>query len=619
MNKNQELEALYDTVAAIYLKNVQFLSKKYPALHTKIKQFEALKIENFFLEFINNHFELVDKNNHVYYGCNPFLDAQRRCLNIQDKPSFNLLKSKEITQAVYYKNAINAFEYINEYLELNTLNHHVAYDKFIFLGTLLGVHLNDLDKQLHSKVYLILEDNIEIFRLSLFLTDYEALSVNAQLFFCIAQNHCETIETLMRFLNYKTAYNHRIGFEVADEKSIEFIDLVTKACVDYDPYNYPFSEYLISLKRAFFYKQHSYYGILNCQKKETVLTNPILFLGAGPSLAKSIEWVYLHQDAFIVVCAAACLRRLELLDIVPDMILSVDGQYKQVIRQFDVHEKYYRNSLIIASTKTNEEVIKKQNQENTFFMSDNIEVFENTGIFTGVTVGDVGLDLLLRLGANDIYMLGFDACVSKSGKTHDTLYKNNTVKMQKSDVLQNSGLNTQKDLIVVKGNFEEEVYTFVQYGQMIDSIASITSNLSKDVRIFNLSHGAYFNNTIPLKKEEISWTSFSKLNKSNIHNEIKQKLISLSSKTLTQKDLRDIKQEQKIIKKLKTTPLAKLEKEFISLKSSYKNALSLQIIEKCLNLLSPYNQAINTQKSQELHHKHLSEVIQNLEKFYLTL
>jgi len=28
MNKNQELEALYDTVAAIYLKNIQFLSKK---------------------------------------------------------------------------------------------------------------------------------------------------------------------------------------------------------------------------------------------------------------------------------------------------------------------------------------------------------------------------------------------------------------------------------------------------------------------------------------------------------------------------------------------------------------------------------------------------------------
>lgn len=616
MNKNQELEALYDTVAAIYLKNIQFLSKKYPALHTKIQQFENLKIENFFLEFINNHFELVDKNNKVYYGCNPFVDAQRRCLNIQDKPSFNLLKSKEITQAVYYQNGVNAFEYINEYVELLPQNQESTMDKFIFSGTLLGVHLNDLDKHLHSKAYLILEDNIEIFRLSLFLTDYEALTSNAQLFFCIAEDTTQITQTVMRFLNYKTSYNHRIGFEVADEKSLTYIDLITKACVDYDPYNYPFSEYLVSLKRAFYYKQHSCHGILNCQKPQNIVNKPILFLGAGPSLASCIEWVYLYQDAFIVVCAAACLRRLELLDIVPDVILSVDGQYKQVIRQFDVNERYYKNSLIIASSKTNEKIMEKQNQENSFFMPDNIEVFENTGILTGVTVGDVGLDLLVRLGAKDIYMLGFDACVSKSGKTHDTLYKNSTVKVQKSDVLENKGLNTKKDLICVKGNFEEEVYTFVQYGQMIDSIASITSNLSKEVRIFNLSNGAYFQNTIPLKKESISWRDFLRLNKCDVHNEIKEKLTALSSKTLTQKDLRDIKQEQKIIKKLKTTSMYKFEKEFSILKSSYKNSLVLQILEKFLNLLLPYCQAVNTQQSQELFHKQLSEVIQNLETIY---
>jgi hypothetical protein len=616
MNKNQELEALYDTVAAIYLKNIQFLSKNYPALHTKIKQFESLKIENFFLEFINNHFELVDINKRHYYGCNPFLDAQRRCQNLHDKPSFNLLKLKEITQTVYYKNSINAFEYINEYLELNPQNNNQTYDKFIFLGTLLGVHLNDLDKCLHAKVYLILEDNIEIFRLSLFLTDYEALSSTAQLFFCIAEDTVNISQTVTRFLHYKTAFNHRIAFEVADEKSIQYIDTITKACIDYDPYNYPFSEYLMSLKRAFYYKQHSAYGILNCQNRQNILNKPILFLGAGPSLASSIEWVYLHQDAFIVVCAAACLRRLELLDIVPDMILSVDGQYQQVIRQFDVNEKYYKNSLLVASTKTNQEVFEKQNKENSFFMPDNIEVFENSGFLTGITVGDVGLDLLLRLGAQKIYMLGFDACVSKSGKTHDSIYKNNTVVLQKSDVLQNKGLNTKKDLITVKGNFEEEVYTFVQYGQMIESIATITAHLPKEVTVFNLSNGAYFYNTTPLKKEDIHWKDFLRLNKTDVHTEIKKSLIALSSKTMTQKDLKDIKQEQKIIKKLKSIPITKWNKEFNILKSTYKNSLSLQIVEKFLNLITPYNRWMNTKESQALEENQFKEVVLDLEKIY---
>lgn len=618
MNKNQELEALYDTVAAIYLKNIQFLSKKYPALHTKIKQFESLNVENFFLEFINNHFELLDKNNTSYYGCDPFLDAQRRCLNIQEKPSFNLLKLQEIEQAVCYKDAINAFEYINEYLTLVPQNEQQTYDKFIFLGTLLGVHLNDLDKHLHSKCYLILEKSIEIFRLSLFLTDYEALALNAQLFFGIEEDHAQTTQTILRFLNYKTNFNHRIGFEVADEKSIDYMDVITKTCVDYDPYNYPFSEYLVSLKRAFHYKQHSQYGILNCQKPQNIFNKPVLFLGAGPSLASSIEWVYLYQDAFIVVCAAACLKRLELLDIVPDVILSVDGQYKQVIRQFDVNEKYYKNSLLIASTKTDLDVIEKQNAHNTFFMPDNIEVFENTGIFTGVTVGDVGLDFLLRCGASKIYMLGFDASVSKSGKTHDTLYKNSTVNVQKSNVLQNNGLKTKEDLLTVKGNFEEEVYTFVQYAQMIDSIAHITSKLPSNVYIFNLSNGAYFQNTTPLKKEDIVWDNFSSIDKSLLHNEIKEKCVALSSKNFTPKDLRDTKQEQKIIKKLKTVPYNKLEKEFNSLKSAHKNALILQILEKFFNLINPYNTWIHTQVSQDLEYNQFKEILKYLESSYST-
>lgn len=618
MNKNQELEALYDTVAAIYLKNIQFLSKKYPVLHTKIKQFESLNVENFFLEFINNHFELLDKNNTSYYGCDPFLDAQRRCLNIQEKPSFNLLKLQEIEQAVCYKDAINAFEYINEYLTLVPQNEQQTYDKFIFLGTLLGVHLNDLDKHLHSKCYLILEKSIEIFRLSLFLTDYEALALNAQLFFGIEEDHAQTTQTILRFLNYKTNFNHRIGFEVADVKSIDYMDVITKTCVDYDPYNYPFSEYLVSLKRAFHYKQHSQYGILNCQKPQNIFNKPVLFLGAGPSLASSIEWVYLYQDAFIVVCAAACLKRLELLDIVPDVILSVDGQYKQVIRQFDVNEKYYKNSLLIASTKTDLDVIEKQNAHNTFFMPDNIEVFENTGIFTGVTVGDVGLDFLLRCGASKIYMLGFDASVSKSGKTHDTLYKNSTINVQKSNVLQNNGLKTKEDLLTVKGNFEEEVYTFVQYAQMIDSIAHITSKLPSNVYIFNLSNGAYFQNTTPLKKEDIVWDNFSSIDKSLLHNEIKEKCVALSSKNFTPKDLRDTKQEQKIIKKLKTVPYNKLEKEFTSLKSAHKNALILQILEKFFNLINPYNTWIHTQVSQDLEYKQFKEILKYLESSYST-
>lgn len=616
MNKNQELEALYDTVAQLYFKNIQFLTRHHPKLLKKLKQFESLNQENYYLEFINNHFELVDSNKKHYYRCNPFFDAQQRCQNLEQKPAFNLLKTKEIAQAVCYKNAINAFEYINEYLELQHNQNTIYFDKFVFLGTLLGVHINDLDKVLHSKVYLIIESNIEIFRLSLFLTDYEALNNDSTLFFCVDEDAITTQTIMKHFLQYKTQFNHRIGFEVASMESLSYIDEMTKVCVDYDPYNYPFSEYLISLKRAFFYKKHSLYGILNCKKNHHILNAPILFLGAGSSLASNIEWVYLHQDAFVIVCAAACLRRLELLDIVPDVILSVDGQYKQVIRQFDVNEKYYKNSLIIASTKTDLEVSQKFNPQNSFYMPDNLEVFDNTGFFTGVTVGDVGLDFLLRFGAQEIYMLGFDACVSKSGKTHDSIYKNSTVALKEANTLQNSGLNTQKDLVKVKGNFEEEVYTFVQYTQMIDSIATITANKSHDVKIFNLSNGAYLPNTTPLKKEQINKKILRYIDKSQWHTMLKEELIQHSYEDLNSRDIKDIKQELKILKKLQTIPQNRLEQEFSKLKSSYQNSLSLQILDKFFNLISPYAYFTQETEAQKLEYVQYLDVLKELENSY---
>jgi hypothetical protein len=432
MNKNQELEALYETVKAIYLKNITFFSVSYPHILEKIKYFEKLNIENYFIEFINNHFELMDSKNAPIYNCDPFFDSQKRCENISKKPSFNLIRNEIIQNGVSYENSINAKDYINQFLCLNKNNtKEQEFNKFIFFGTLLGVHLNDLDKKLNSKSYLIVEKNIEIFRLSMFLTDYESLCQNKKLFFCINEKEETTKNILNNFLKYKYEFNNIIGFEIACEKEIENIEIFTKYLIDLDPYNYPFSEYLISLKRSLFYKQNSSYGLLNLSQKKDIFHKPILFLGAGPSLAKNIEWVYMNQDKFLIICAAACLKRLELLDIVPDIILSIDGQNNQILKQFKVQEKYYKNSLTILSTKTDPEIFKIVNKENTFFIQDNLEVFENTGIFTGVTVGDIGLDLILRLGAIEIYMLGFDACISSSGK-HTMEY----TEIQKSNLIQ---------------------------------------------------------------------------------------------------------------------------------------------------------------------------------------
>ncbi len=94
---------------------------------------------------------------------------------------------EELKKKNHYEGEINSYIYLNEYIK-KFENIEIKINKFIFIGTLLGVHLNDFHNSLNAKSYLIIEPNIEIFRLSLFLCDYESLSKNSKLFFAINED-----------------------------------------------------------------------------------------------------------------------------------------------------------------------------------------------------------------------------------------------------------------------------------------------------------------------------------------------------------------------------------------------------------------------------------------------
>ncbi len=608
MSKNQELEELFNTINTIYAKNINFLRLNHTKTYQKIIDFEKLKKENYFLDFENNHFELLDINKNKTYNCDPFFDAKQRVKDLKNKSCFNLLTNKFLEKKVFYKNQLSAYKFINEYLELERKEN--SYDKFIFLGTLLGVHINDFHKILKSKIYLILEDEIEIFRLSLFLTDYEDLEKNSKIFFCINQNIKEKENKIKDFLAYKKQYNNKIFFELSCEKSISNIEFLSSTFANNDPFNYPFCEYLVSLKRSFRYFNQKR-KILKLQNSQDFFSKPILFLGAGPSLGENIEWVYMNQDSFILVCAAGALKRCELLDIVPDVILSIDGQNKQVLRQFDVKNKYYKDSLIISSTKTDEEVIKKIDSKKLFFMQDNVECFYNCGIFTGVTVGDIGLDLILRLGAKEIYMLGFDASVSKRGKTHDGTHTSRKVKNEKTNILKNQAIDSKNDLYEVKGNFRETVLTFMLYKQMIQSINKITKNTK--AKIYNLSDGAKFLDIKALKTTELSIKKSSNINKEEVKKELENNLNSIVLESLSSKDKIDIKREQKILKKLKTSRINSFEENFKTLNTSYPNSSSIQIINQFFKLIKPYSFAC---EDKEIIKKQYDLIVKDLKEIY---
>ena len=214
MDKQKQLEELQQTLSAIYLKNIEFLKKNEPNLYKKIEFFVILYIENYSLDFVNEQFKLVDlkTKENLYKNEEPFSNSLKRVNSFDKSNAFSLVQFEILNKKVVYKDEITASVYLNEYIK-NFENIELKVDKFVFFGTLLGVHLNDFHKSLNAKVYLVIEPNIEIFRLSLFLCDYEELAKTSKIFFAIGENEDNLFSIIDSFFFFFFKINSSIQFE----------------------------------------------------------------------------------------------------------------------------------------------------------------------------------------------------------------------------------------------------------------------------------------------------------------------------------------------------------------------------------------------------------------------
>jgi len=596
------LEEIQITLLEIFTKNKNHFKNNNLDIYNKIMEFEKLDYENYFIDFVDNHFELMDSNKNKIYNCDPFYDANYRVKNIINENMIDLISSN-ITKSVHYDDGLNAYKFASEYISF--VDTDVKINKFIFIGTLLGVHINDIDNKISAKSYLIIEPNIEIFRLSMFLTDYSVIGTNSKVFFCIGFEEEELEININKFYNYEYRYNTKIQFELASQKELYLLDDISIKLMQNNPMTYPFSEYMLSMKRGYRYLKECSNGILNINSINDLFKNkPILYLGAGPSISKSVEWIYLNQDRFIIVASSAILKKLELLSIIPDVIIVIDGQKDVILKQFDVSSCMYDSSIIFASIKIDTNVFKKLNSDKLYLIQDSFELFVDYGILTGVTVGDIGISLLLKLGVKKLYLFGFDACIEPiSGKTHDSCHHSSRKINTK-----NKGNTYSNHIVKVKGNFLDEVDTFIFYTGMIDNISNIL--LLSNSKVFNLSNGAYFKNSTPLKKEDINFDNLELIDKVLLQDEIVAMLNNNLKKELDKNDLDYIKKEKKILDKVKRLKIKNIEQSISKLKSSYKNSVTIQILEKFLYLTSPYKERYN---NEELQFKQLQKVINEFE------
>ncbi|WP_321469674.1 6-hydroxymethylpterin diphosphokinase MptE-like protein [Halarcobacter sp.] len=586
-----ELEELQNTLFTIYKKNLEYLNKNYPTIHKKILDFEHLNIETKYIDFKNGYFELVDNENFTY-NCNSFYDAEQRAKSIKESSAIFSMLVEDINSKNYnMKNEISAHKYVEKYLHNNSTKNT---KKFIFIGTLLGIHINEIHKVLLQKSYLIIEPSIETFRLSLFFTDYEEISKKSKLFFCVNENDLELKSSLKEFLDFDFSYNNYIKFELASEKELYLIDKLKNLITSSNPFIHPFSEDIISLERGFRNINHTN-GLIKSTYINLFDKNSILILGAGPSLEEKQLFIKQNSNKFIIMCASASLKRLEAIDVIPDIIVNIDKKENEILEQFNVNEKYYINSIIFLGIKTNPKVLKKLALvKNIFTVQENYQLFKNTDTIECVSVGDFMYSFAIRQNPSELYLLGIDASFDDK-KTHDSLH------LSSKKILDD---NTYENIIIeVEGNFKKRVKTNLLYAEIINSFEKIPK---KDINLFNLSNGAKLKNIKPLKSTDRRIKNLKNINKIKFQIEAINKLEINSKKNFPMEN----KNELKIIKKLNQKIS---DKDILSLKQKYPNSKSLNILVSYLKLINPY---LSRKEDLDIKNSQIKEIISYLDKIF---
>ena len=174
---------LSDTLLQIYRKNLCFLKDNFQAIYDDVEQLSSNIIlgvysPRYSLEYLEGYFDILDlEKNCFYYGVDSYRDADERAnaTNYSKDGSLDLLRKGHdglsLANGSDIGVAIPIIDYLNKHVDFKNIEFLRIY-KFIFIGAGLGFHIREIYKKLHPYTILIIEPDLEIFRLSLFVTDY---------------------------------------------------------------------------------------------------------------------------------------------------------------------------------------------------------------------------------------------------------------------------------------------------------------------------------------------------------------------------------------------------------------------------------------------------------------
>lgn len=535
-----------------YQRNMEYFKDKHSDLHAKLIALdtaisEGLYTEKYSLEYKDEgYFDVQEiESGEFLYGENSqtytqkllkTVDLRRTGAVFEGQQRFDI-KEEELEEIGDFKNfhsslwaTAKIIHYNSEVAPKFSSRMEKLY-KFIFLGSGLGLHIEKVVSSYGVQVAFIHEHNLEIFRLSLFVTNYVDILKNCVSYFSVMQNYSDMQQTFTSFLNEAFNHNLYIKFLPFAKEYTEDLQNLQSITLSQNHIMYPFQAYMArSFNAADKVTKGDCFLNINYTYSDTLFSHkPVLVLASGPSLQNNTEWIKKNQDNFLVIGVLSACAHLFYHDIRPDIVVHVDPQEHAsllIIKDMDMSK--FDNSKIIFGSSVHNKVIEKFQRDDIVFIEEATTFKVNHGYFTLPSIGEYATMLPLILGAKEVFLIGLDLSLDPNTmKDHIDMH---VVAQTLSHADNEESVEYQKSVCYVKGNFLETVPSKPNFRFSLTQFKNAAKMFKQPHQnIYNLSNGAYLEGTIPLHIENEQLNSFTKLDKKTIRQELELFLSTNSS------------------------------------------------------------------------------------------
>ena len=515
-----QLVDLSGTLLKIYVKNLEFLEEYFNDIYLRVEELSK-KLNNneyspkYSLEYRDGYFDILNTHtNSWFYNTNSYEDADFRAngSNFTKDGSLDLLR-KDATNSRFigsesFGDVLPILDFMNKKVNMDNIEFQRIY-KFIFLGVGVGVHLHEINKKLNPFTTLIIEPELEVFRLSLFIIDYKDFhNENKKLFLSIEDDKQQRIGKIEEFYQYHNYMNYNIKHHLLVENysylKDEVIDFFATNSVATFPYKLTIDN--IHKTIGFIKDKSRFLSANDIVDKKILKGKDVLLIAAGPSLDNYISWIEEHQDKFIIVCVDVILRKLEKYNIAPDIVVSIDPSYLCAKYLTCEDKNFLKNSSIVFLSQQHKSVMDVV-KDYKYYFAQSVFLIPELGYLGSVSnVGTYSLLVASHLGASRIYTIGNDAAFdSKTGSryTKDSTHSQyeNTELEDKKD----KDFVSAYDIVEVEGNLRDKVKTNRSLLIFKDSFESIIPELKNynEFELFNLSDGVKLDGFTPMSFDEI--------------------------------------------------------------------------------------------------------------------